>query len=109
MSINELALYFKKGDSILRAVVSADFAKKFIGENFNEAMLQEFTKRAKPTNDIVGFGKGYILVDYDKKKVISAQIAFGLDSLENIYEPWEYIEEGLYNIIKAIDPKNVRE
>ncbi len=104
ISISELALHIKRGEHILRTVVSADFAKKILEENFNPELLQEALKTAKQVNHISGFGSGLILIDENEKKVISAQTAFKLDTLENLYEPWEYIEEGLYNLLKAIKP-----
>ena len=102
--ISELALHLQRGNCTWRAIVSPNFAKKLLEENFNSALMEEFLKSAKKVNGISGFDKGIILVNEDEKKIISAQVAFGLETLENLSESWEYIEAGIYEKIKAIEP-----
>ena len=85
-------------------MVTANFAKRLLENNLNPTGIDEFLKTAKQVNTVKGFGDGFLLINEDEKKIISAQTAFGLETLENLQESWEYLETGTYERIKALEP-----
>jgi len=102
IGIPKIALYIKRRGILYRGEVEADFALQLLEQNFPENLLNEFFKWAKAAEKVCGYTNDVMIIDEEKKEVISNQIVFGLETLENIYEPWEYIEENIYARLEAL-------
>ena len=98
----EVALHIKRNGVILRGVITAEFLRELLEQNFPQVMMENFLLKAQPVEHEVGADAGSLLVDEDAKIIVSSQTAFGLETLEKIYDNWEYREENIFKKLESI-------
>lgn len=95
--MSHMNLYIKKEGVLRRATVPVFVPKGLLLRSLNEEELQTIFRRAVADDNIVPYDLGVFVIDADKKAIVSAQMAFALEDLENavnkkLTQGWKYVE-----------------
>ncbi|MBS3132604.1 hypothetical protein J4470_00545 [Candidatus Woesearchaeota archaeon] len=95
--MSHINLYIRKEGVIKRATVPVFMAKDLLFSGLNEEQLRIVFNRAVEDSKIASYDSGLLIIDSDKKTVISSQNAFTFNDLTRkaktkINNGWKYEE-----------------